>query len=479
MIHYIIQIIAFQLLFLVVYDLFLKQETFFKWNRLYLVITPILSFVLPLIQIDFISQNIPEAYIIQLPAVILGGSSSSGLFASETLDAISITANQSLSSSELIKIIWLVGMLLSLMIFCYKLYKIAKLRRLGTTIEIDGTRIRILPKTDAAFSFFNTIFLGEELSEVQKTNILIHEKIHIEQRHSIDLIFFEILRIVCWFNPLVYVFQNKMVLLQEYTADAEAAAQNGKIPYYEGLLAQVFKTESISFINTFFNHSLIKKRIIMLQKSKSKKIFQLKYLLLVPVVCGMLFYTSCAQESNAQTESAATNTEGEVMDKINELAEVIMKKGNLSDEEMKALKFLAQEAEPGDKVYTSVQEYLDDPNQKEIPFGEIEKVPTYPGCVGENNELKKCMAQSISTFVGQEFNTKVAGKMISGKQRIIVKFKIDNQGNVTNVKAKTKYPELQAEAIRVVSKLPKMLPGEHDGKEVGVLYSLPIIFDLK
>ena len=85
MIHYILQILAFQLLFLVVYDLFLKRETFFQWNRLYLVVTPILSFILPLMKIDLIRQNIPAAYIIQLPAVFLDGASSGGLFASETL----------------------------------------------------------------------------------------------------------------------------------------------------------------------------------------------------------------------------------------------------------------------------------------------------------------------------------------------------------------------------------------------------------
>ena len=217
----------------------------------------------------------------------------------------------------------------------------------------------------------------------------------------------------------------------------------------------------------------------MLQKSKSKKIFQLKYLLLVPVVCGMLIYSSCAQESNAQTDGSVASTESEVMDKINELAGAIMKKGELTDEEMRALKFLSQEAEPGDKIYSSVQEYLDDPNQLEIPFGVIEKVPTYPGCSGTNKELKNCMSKSITNFVMTEFNTKVASKNVTGKQRISVMFKIDNQGNVVNVKAKTEHPELKEEAIRVVSKLPKMLAGEHEGKKVGVLYSLPIIFDLK
>lgn len=480
MIHYILQILAFQLLFLVLYDLFLKRETFFQWNRLYLVITPILSFILPLVKIDLIRQNIPEEYIIQLPAVILGGSASNSLFASETLETISITANHSMTVTELVKVIWLVGMLLSFALFCYKLYKILKLKRSGTKAQINDLKIIVLPKTDTAFSFFNTIFIGEELSESQKTNILLHEKAHIEQRHSLDLIFFELLRIVCWFNPLVYVFQNKMVLLQEFTADAEAAAQNGKRAYYEGLLAQVFKTESISFINTFFNHSLIKKRIVMLQKSKSKKIFQLKYLLLVPVVCSMLLYTSCAQETNAQSESATAlhtvDSHSDILKNIAVLKESIAAKGDMTVEEENALKELVVLTSPEGVNHP----YFDDvKDQIEIPFGVIEKVPTYPGCSGDNEMLKKCMAKGIAGFVGKEFNTKVANKAVTGKQKISVKFKIDNKGNVSNVKAKTTHPELRDEAIRVVKLLPKMLPGEHDGKKVAVEYALPIIFDLK
>jgi hypothetical protein len=115
----------------------------------------------------------------------------------------------------------------------------------------------------------------------------------------------------------------------------------------------------------------------------------------------------------------------------------------------------------------------------ELPFGTIEKVPTYPGCTGTNEELKKCMAKSIGQFVGEEFNTKVAGKNVSGKQRISVQFKIDRFGDIVNVRARAPHPSLEAEAVRVVSKLPKMKPGEQDGKTVGVLYSLPIIFKIE
>ena len=241
----------------------------------------------------------------------------------------------------------------------------------------------------------------------------------------------------------------------------------GKNEYYNGLLSQVFKTESISFINTFFNHSLIKKRIIMLQKSNSKsnKITQLKYLLLIPIIGVMLIYTSCTEETTAQAQSSEVSkstSKSDILKNIEALKESIAAKGEMTKEEENALKSLMVLTD-GNKLESPYYEEVKD--LIEIPFGVIQKVPTYPGCTGDNEALKKCFTQNIMQFVGAEFNTKVSNKEISGKQRIGVKFKIDNTGKVTNVEAKSEFKELEMEAIRVVSSLPYMLPGEHEGKK--------------
>lgn len=477
MIHYILQIIAFQLLFLVVYDLFLKNETFFTWNRIYLLATPLLSFILPLVKIDLIRQNIPEQFMVQLPAVIVGGNKTSVL-ASESLESVFVTSSSLLSVYEMVQWVWLLGIFVCLFIFANKLYRITKLKQLGSRANIDNLSVIILPETDVAFSFFNTIYLGAKLSEAQRSKILLHEKIHIQQRHSLDLLFFELLRIILWFNPLIYVFQNKMMLLQEFTADAEVASRQGKNSYYEDMLSTIFNTESISFINTFFNHSLIKKRILMLQKAKSKKIFQLKYLLLIPVVCAMLIYTSCSEEKTDVNANLVSETDTEVMDKINELAEAIMKKGNLSDEEVRALEFLATEAKPGDKIYTSVQEYLDDPITTDLSFANIEQPPIFPGCEGlSGKEAKKCFTQKISAFIGENFKIENLNDTdISGKQKIMTTFVIDKEGSVIVKDIQANHPDLEAEALHTLGQLPKMIPGEHKGKKVAVKYALPIVF---
>ena len=471
MIHSLIQILVFQVLFLAIYETFLKKETFFNLNRIYLLLTPILGAALPFISVDFIQKSIPQEYVVQLPAVVVG----------ETISEAIPNATSFWLPSLLD--LWLFGIALSAVIFIWKIFRITKIYLSGNTVYFDGLKLKILPKTDTAFSFFNTIYLGENISEEKRSSIVAHEKIHIQQKHTLDLLFFEILRIIFWFNPLIYVFQNRMATLHEFIADEKLTAENDKKQYYQNLLSEVFQTEKISFINTFFNQSLIKKRISMLQKSKSRKAAQLKYLLLLPAICAMLIYTACSNEPKTEEIPIVRQSDSEVMNKINELAEAIMKKGEMTPEEEKALKLLTTEAQPGDKVYTSVQEYLNETEGEgdmSVAFSEIERVPTYPGCSGDNETLKKCFTERISAFVGENFNTKLGKDLgLTGIQRIVVKFKIDKSGNIVRATAKAPKPELEAEALRIIEKLPQMQPGEQKGEKVGVLYSLPIVFEVQ
>lgn len=118
----------------------------------------------------------------------------------------------------------------------------------------------------------------------------------------------------------------------------------------------------------------------------------------------------------------------------------------------------------------------------DVPFAVIENVPVYPGCekAGNNAAKKKCMSDKVMKFVQKKFNTDLANDLgLEGRQRISVQFKIDKNGNVVNVRARAPHPRLEQEAIRVVKALPKMTPGRQRGKAVGVLYALPILFQVE
>jgi protein TonB len=118
----------------------------------------------------------------------------------------------------------------------------------------------------------------------------------------------------------------------------------------------------------------------------------------------------------------------------------------------------------------------------DVPFTIIENVPIYPGCekMKNNADRKKCMSEKITKFVNREFNTGLATDLgLEGRQKISVQFKIDSKGNVVGIQSIAKHPKLRSEAARVIKKLPTMIPGMQRGKPVGVIYALPIIFQVQ
>ena len=532
MLHYIIQTIAFQVFFLIIYDLFLKKETFFNWNRAYLLLTSISSIVIPFIKISSFKDIISQDYLINLPEVFIGDTKQSKINAVE-LNPILID-NKSIWSWEFI---FYLGLGVATILFVMKLVKVVVLLYKNPRHKMNNVWIVSLFKSNMAFSFFKYIFLGDDLNNDERAVVLKHEMVHVNEKHTIDLLYFELLRILFWFNPLVFMYQNRMTSLHEFIADSQAVKSQNKNQYYQNLLSQFFETKNISFINPFFKKSLIKKRIIMLQKTKSKQVNLFKYMLLIPMIFGMLVYTSCIQDekdNQSKTELVekveagesplikkikavksqievqgnvnsieekglnllleivkgedfdpalveevrlftTQKSESELVEKISNVFEQIQIQGHVGDDEYKELKkllVLTGDDAFDDPFFADVLKYID------IPFGVIDQVPVFPGCENVSiEEQKKCMSMNISKHVNANFNTKLADSFnLKGKQRINVVFKIDTNGNVVDIKSRAPHNGLEAEAIRVIKTLPKFKPGEHKGKKVNVPYSLPIIF---
>lgn len=133
------------------------------------------------------------------------------------------------------------------------------------------------------------------------------------------------------------------------------------------------------------------------------------------------------------------------------------------------------------EVEQIVEEFIEE-EIEEVPFAVIENVPVYPGCEKQktNDAKKNCMSEKVSQFINRKFNTDLAEQVgLEGRQRIMVQFKIDQNGRVVDVRARAPHPRLEREAISVVESLPNMTPGMQRGKPVAVLYSLPIIFDIQ
>jgi hypothetical protein len=462
MINYIIQVILFQVLFLAIYDLFLSKETFFTKNIFYLLATPTISFLIPFIKIPTFQKAVPEEFIIYLPEIFLSP------------EKVIQQANW-YQSINYVDVLFGVGVLLFLILFLVKLTKIINLIRKYKMVAKNNFTLVFIPKQTKAFSFFNYIFLGEEIAVSQREKIIAHELVHSKQKHSLDLLFFEVLKIIMWFNPMVYMYQKRITLIHEYISDEVASKNTQKENYINNLLSNFFQVENIAFINQFYKQSFIKKRIIMMTKKQSKKMNQLKYLVLIPVLVSMLFYTSCASKQVKKQGSESEKMLSKEI-QIKELTRINQKLGDSIDKLNKEKElFKSMINFNKKKMYGNSKTINSDGS---VSFMKIDKVPTYPGC--ETGD-KKCFSKMVQKHFARNFDAKLPNTLglDAGRKRVFIAFKIDREGIVEEIKVRAPHPKIKEEVLKVMSSLPKMIPGEHEGRKVVVKYSIPFTMNVE
>lgn len=418
MINYILQIILFQILFLAVYDFFLSKETFHTHNRWYLLGTPILSFVLPLIKIPTFQKAMPQEIMILLPEVMLSPQK-----------VIEKTTFYTDGSINYLNLLFWIGVVFFTSVFLIKLSRIIQLITQNETIIKHFYKLVLLPKQNNAFSFFNYIFLGQNIPKEKQEAIIEHELIHATEKHSLDLLFFELLKIVMWFNPMIYFYQKRITLLHEYISDEAIIKTTEKQHYFNTLLNQTFQVENISFVNQFYKHSLIKKRIIMMTKNKSNQVRKAKYLLLLPLLASMLIYTSC---------------------ETNQIEEVL----NNQVEDTKTL--------------------------EKLPSSMLKEV-----IVGNKNQIMEVsmddkLSSTVRLSIAKNFNADISKELnlSDDKFKIYTVFTVNAKGEIENVRIRAPHPKLKVETERVLSMLPKLVPAKKDGKYVAMTYTLPISYNV-
>lgn len=152
----------------------------------------------------------------------------------------------------------------------------------------------------------------------------------------------------------------------------------------------------------------------------------------------------------------------------------------------KVLKTITTETKTSPKVNLNpdaLPALVDKPEDVFVPVNFVQKVPIYPGCekASNNAERKKCMSNKIGKLIQRKFdgNDIASNYGLQGKQKIDVQFTIDKWGRVTNVKTRSNHEKLDEEAVRVINFIPEMTPGRQNNKNIGVIYNLPIVFEVK
>ena len=267
-------------LFFCMYYFLLQKETFFTYNRWFLLFGLLTSAILPLL---YFKKTIWVAPI----KLNTNYSSNLNLNYNNTKEII-----QQSSTIDWLQLGFYVYILIAIILFfkiIYNLFSVIKIIRNKKIIEVKNFKIINTNQNIEPFSFFNYIVLNSSfytLAELQ--NIVLHEKIHSKQKHSIDVLITHLFAVVFWFNPILYWYKKAVYQNLEYIADSEAIAQIEDKKSYQLTLLKVISNQNCLPISNHFYQSLIKKRIVMLNKNQSHKRNSLKYAILLPALIGFV-----------------------------------------------------------------------------------------------------------------------------------------------------------------------------------------------
>ena len=459
---YILKANLFLVVFYGFYFLFFRKETFHKANRYFLVVGAMLALVLPFVRSSQMQK--PEIISTEIRAAAYDL-----YFQSE--EVIVGPVVETYSYLDIFNYLYMLGLIIAVLLFLSRIRK--TILWLKSNKNTKGT----------AFSFLGKIFIDNHLE--QKSVIFRHEDIHVKQKHFLDLVFFEILQIVFWFNPIIYFYKKSITIIHEFLADEEASkiAQD-KVTYASLLLSKQFSIQPATiFTQHFFNHSTLKSRIIMLSKNPSKKTALLKFGLLAPAFFVMLAISSFTVVSDNKFERLYNNLNNEISQKtlrdlsfpestkepINEVVSVLETLETNESAYNDNLHFLPENEviELEDLSFPIIKEDTFPQNKAtKTIFTTAEQIPEF---MGGQSELYKWLARNIKYPLDAKKN-KIEG-------RVYVRFVIEADGEIGEVKVMKGIGfGCDEEAARVLKAMPKWKPATQNGYPVAIYYNMPIVF---
>ena len=423
---YLLQVNVGLILFYALYKLVCTRDTFFRSRRFILIVSLVLPFILPFIDVrewlesrDRMIMLTHFDYSAVLPEIVVG---------SEAAE----TGNRVFVLSEWIGYLYLAGVVVLLVRLAVQAFSLYRLIVRMPEKEINGVCVKCLNDPSGPFSFFGWIFMNPAaVKEDEISEILTHEMAHVKQHHSVDVLLAEMVSICCWMNPFAWLLKREVRLNLEFLADRKVMEAGFATKSYQYHLLGLAYNHKYGLSNNF-NFSHLKQRIIMMNKKKSNATGHIKYALFVLPAFALLVAgnISCSQDAS-QTEDAK--------------------------EEVVA------------PVSSEAKEAPADSTAKEEVFMVAEQMPEFPGGM---KELLKFLQDNLK-YPENAMKNNVQG-------RVIVQFVVEKDGTLTEFKvARSVDPDLDAEALRVLQTMPKWKPGMQRGKIVRVKFTVPVSFKLQ
>ena len=533
MLAYFLKVNVAIVLFYAFYRLFFYKDTFFGWRRTALLCFFAVSAAVPLLNIQtWITEQEPMVAMADLYASVVLPELTIGTEAAPTdwksiLSEYANIAYWGIVALLMIRLIMQLAGIIHLACRCRK-------------VQIGNTNIHLLPKADGPFSFFHWIFIHPSSHTEEEFNeILTHEQTHARQWHSIDVIISELVCIFCWCNPFAWLMKREIRTNLEYMADARVLENGYDSKTYQYHLLGLSHQKAAATIYNSFNVLPLKKRIKMMNKKRTKEIGRTKYLMFLPLAALLMIVSNIEtvarttkkiaveviEAVDPQTEQPAPEVQDpQVAPQPEQDTKTVTYKGKVVDKDGKPIqgvKILSVPNSTPTEVTTQADGsfefkaspkakllflYQDGNKKKGISFTDerLPKENKTNWTIVYNEKWNEVMQSDPGTpdnpifevvehmpeFTGggmpalMEYLSKnikyPEAAMKKGIQgRGIVQFVVEKDGSITNVKIlRSVDPELDKEAVRVVSAMPKWKPGTQRGEAVRVRFTVPVMFRL-
>ena len=450
----------------IAYRLLLENKVRPSANRLILLSIYAISFIIPLLSAVIPVSKSETGIEIGLP-----------VFTGVTENINEETAGRSLDIHEIlfgISFIYYLGLFLTFLISLFSIGHLFSLLRKSKKMEFEDVEIYVHGnKKLSSFSWFNKIFLHKDSlnSDHKDLQMLIsHEKAHLDKGHWMDLGLAQIILIFQWFNPAARFMRNELQRIHEYEADETVLKSGIDEKDYQMLLIQNISGNRYSGLTDGLNNCSLKKRIIMMKKTKFKKDWVTRgiavccfailggFIIHIPAVASVLETSPLSTESN---------------EKLATINSVDIKKPEV-DKPLAVTKVNANTK--SDKQSTGDPQGNNSVKQK----GTLDRYPDAYIEVDKAAEYEGGQSQLLSDLI-ETINYPEDAKEKKIQGRVVVRFQINTNGTLSNCEvAYSQNPILDEAALKAVENLPgKWQPAEVDGKPVASVFNLPVTFKLK
>ena len=444
------------------YTLMLRQESFFRMNRITLLTILMLALVLPMVDIPSLANpEQPVVYEMQQRIMLMTQEA-------ETTSMSLAKTTRTFSWLGILALVYIIGISLALCIRLWQLFRIGQIIRGGClwTDKSDHATIYCHIDDVAPFSWMRSIVISESDYKPFGREILLHEKAHILSLHSMDILFLTLVEAIQWWNPIAYLLGRSLRDVHEYEADDYVLHQGISLHNYQELLVKkALANTSYAFANNF-NHSLIKKRIYMMNHPKSNPWLRSKVLYILPVILVVLT-AFATPKLNEKVEEIVKRVE-----KATEMPQPSpqpdQQPESVPTSDVADMQSADSEEEPAVKQETtdslSSEDYVNDVYRNE--YINLTQPPEFPGGM---SALRAFVQLHVAQVL--EDDASVAGR------RAYVQFRIKKDGTIDNIGLVRGDREAYHEAIKIVEQMPQWIPARRFGELADAHFVLTLDFN--